>query len=231
MRRYESVVILNPDMVDDEVKGFTEKYTQIVKQQGGEIIKIEDWGSKRLAYPVQKRERGRYILLDYVGKPALLTEVERQFKIADEVMKFISVKIDDNVNLEAFRAKDEPKESAAPAAPADMGLTLTPVASPSEAAPSVEAAPVVAEAAKEAEATAEVAPSVDQSPAPAQESAEAAGPPEAEAPVQEPAPAEAPAQTAQEPAAALAPVAAEAPAPADASAQPAETKPEKEGAV
>jgi small subunit ribosomal protein S6 len=104
MRRYESVVILDPDMTDEDIRGFTEKFSGLIKTKGGEIIKIEDWGFKRLAYAVKKRDRGRYILFDFVGLPSLMGEMERQFKISDEVMKFLSVKVEDEVDLEAFAA-------------------------------------------------------------------------------------------------------------------------------
>ncbi|MGO9567612.1 MAG: 30S ribosomal protein S6 [Desulfomonilaceae bacterium] len=123
MRRYESVVILDPEMPDDDIRNFTEKYSELIKTNGGEIIKIEDWGFKRLAYLVKKKEKGRYILFDFVGLPAVITELERQFKISEEVLKFLSVKLDDDVDLEAFKAAEEEKQAAAaarraPAAPA-----------------------------------------------------------------------------------------------------------------
>lgn len=113
MRRYESVVILDPELPDEHIQNFTERYSQTIRQNGGEVIKIEDWGFRKLAYLVKKRERGRYLLLDYVGLPALLTELERQFKISEEVMKFVSVKVDDSVDLEAFKARTAPAEETA----------------------------------------------------------------------------------------------------------------------
>ncbi|MCX5860677.1 MAG: 30S ribosomal protein S6 [Desulfomonile sp.] len=110
MRRYESVVILEPEMADDDIRNFTEKYSTLIKTSGGEIIKIEDWGFKRFAYRVKKRDRGRYLLFDFVGLPALMAELERQFKISEDVMKFLSVKVDDEVDLEAFQAAAQTKE-------------------------------------------------------------------------------------------------------------------------
>ncbi|MGC8907465.1 MAG: 30S ribosomal protein S6 [Desulfomonilaceae bacterium] len=119
MRRYESVIILDPEIPDEEIQGFTEKFTSLIKTSGGEIIKIEDWGAKKLAYPVKKRDRGRYLLLDFVGLPALIAELERQFKITEEVMKFLSVKVADEVDLGAFTAAEKPASPAAePEAPA-----------------------------------------------------------------------------------------------------------------
>ncbi len=110
MRRYESVVILDPDMPDDDTKSFTERFSSVITSSGGDIIKIEDWGTKRLAYLVKKKERGRYILFDFVGTSELIREIERQFKISEEVMKFLSVKIDDQVDLAAFKASEKNAE-------------------------------------------------------------------------------------------------------------------------
>jgi small subunit ribosomal protein S6 len=164
MRRYESVIILDPELSDDDVRNITERYTQIIKDRRGEVIKIEDWGSRKLAYLVKKKERGRYVLLDYVGLPDVLGELERQFKIADEVMKYLSVKTDDDVDLEAFKADAEQKASeTAPAKPAKEE-SPAPVAAPVEGSeeeeekasePTLE---TVKEPPPEPEASAETAP-------------------------------------------------------------------------
>ncbi len=171
MRRYESVVILDPDVPDDEVKGFTEKYGQIIKTHGGEIIKVEDWGPKKLAYLVRKRDKGRYILFDFVGTPALILEMERQFKISEDVMKYLSVKVDDEVDLEAFKAASKAKEAAA-AEPAPAEPAPVPEA---EVAPPLEAAPEVTAEEPQKPAEEAAAPATD-----VPEEAEAA--PAAEAP-------------------------------------------------
>jgi small subunit ribosomal protein S6 len=115
MRRYESVVILDPEVADDDVRQFTERYTSLIKDHDGEIIKVEDWGKKRLAYLVKKRDTGRYILLDYVAPPEVINEVERNFKIDEGVLKYLSVKMDDDVDLEAFKAQAEEEEVKAQA--------------------------------------------------------------------------------------------------------------------
>ncbi len=202
MRRYEAVVILHPDMGEDDIRNFTERYTQLVKTTGGEIIKIEDWGLKRLAYLVKKKEKGRYILFDFVGNPALIHEMERQFKISEDVLKYLSVKLDHEVDLEAF--KTPPKEEIEPPAE-ETALT--------EGTPPAE----VAE-------TAEPVPSQEtEQPAPTQE-AEAPAAPETETP------AEGPSAEAEAPAAPETETPAEG-APAEAEAEPTAVTPEaaKEG--
>ncbi|MHB8202244.1 MAG: 30S ribosomal protein S6 [Desulfomonilaceae bacterium] len=105
MRRYEALIVLDPDMADDEVKALTERFSGTIKDHSGEIIKIEDWGTKKLAYLVRKKDKGRYILFDFVSGPELINELERQFKITEDVMKYLSVKLDDEVDLDAFKAK------------------------------------------------------------------------------------------------------------------------------
>jgi len=166
MRRYESVIILDPELSDDDVRNITERYTQIIKDRHGEVIKIEDWGSRKLAYLVKKKERGRYVLLDYVGLPDVLGELERQFKIADEVMKYLSVKTDDDVDLEAFKADAEQKAAEpAPAEPAE------------EESPPPVTAPVEASEEEEEKAS-EPTPETAQEPAPEPEAATETAPPD-----------------------------------------------------
>jgi small subunit ribosomal protein S6 len=186
MRRYESVIILDPELADEDIKNFTERYSTLVKTHGGEIIKIEDWGFKKLAYLVKKKDRGRYILFDFVGLPALISEMERQLKITDEVIKFLSVKLDEDVDLEAFKAASEEKAAAEAAK----------LAKPEPAAEKVEeGAPVAAEAetpekAPEPEGAAPATAAVEEP-----EKAQTASEPEGAAPAIE---AEAPEKTPEE---------------------------------
>jgi small subunit ribosomal protein S6 len=168
MRRYESVIILDPELPDEDVQNFTERYSTLLKTNGGEIIKIEDWGFKKLAYLVKKKDRGRYILFDFVGMPAAIAEMERQLKITDEVMKFLSVKLDDDVDLEAFKAASEEKAAAEAA-------KLT---TPEPAAEAAEEATEATEEAVEPEKAAEAAQVKEQpeSTAPAAQESEEAAP-------------------------------------------------------
>lgn len=179
MRRYESLVILDPDLPDEDIVGFTERYSELIKTSGGEIIKIEDWGSKKLAYLVKKRDRGRYILIDFVGLPAVITEMERQFKISEEVMKFLSVKLDDSVDLDAFKAAQEPPAEPEPpvadAAPEPEQTTAEAVPEP-EPSPAEAAPEAVPEQPAEPESTPPVEEASTEEPAPAQEAAPTVAP-------------------------------------------------------
>ncbi len=154
MRRYECVVILEPDMKDDDIQGFTQQYSQLIKDHGGEMIKVEDWGIKKLAYLVKKREKGRYVLLDYVGTPELISELERKMKISEDVMKFLSVKLDQDVDLEAFRAQEQAKKEAVAQAKAAEEAAAQARAEEQAAAAQAKAAEEAATEAKAEEETA-----------------------------------------------------------------------------
>jgi small subunit ribosomal protein S6 len=132
MRRYESVIILDPDLPDDDIRAFTDRYTELIRSYGGDIIKVDDWGLKKLAYLVKKREKGRYVFFDYGGVPALIEEMERQLKISEEVIKFLSVKLDDDFDLEAFKAEAEAKAQEAARAKAAAAAPPAPESPPEE---------------------------------------------------------------------------------------------------
>jgi small subunit ribosomal protein S6 len=150
MRRYESVIILDPDLPDDDIQAFTNRYTELIRSYGGDIIKVDDWGLKKLAYLVKKREKGRYVFFDYAGVPELIHEMERQFKISEEVIKFLSIKLDQDLDLEAFKAEAEAKAEAARA-------KATPVQPPAEAPSEEKPAEAVAEETAAAETPAQEA--------------------------------------------------------------------------
>lgn len=153
MRRYESVIILDPDLPDDDIRAFTDRYTELIRSYGGDIIKVDDWGLKKLAYLVKKREKGRYVFFDYGGVPALIEEMERQLKISEEVMKFLSVKLDEDFDLEAFKAEAEAKAQEAEAKAQEAARAkAAPVEAPAPESPPEE---------KPAEAASEEAPAAE----------------------------------------------------------------------
>jgi small subunit ribosomal protein S6 len=99
MRRYETIFILNPDLEDEQAQSAIEKAKGIITQNSGEILKVEDWGKRKLAYEVKKKTKGHYILIHFTGSPALVSELERNFRVMDAVIKFQSVRLDENLAL------------------------------------------------------------------------------------------------------------------------------------
>ncbi len=93
MRKYETIFILDPDLEEEQALAIIEKAKGIITQTNGEILKVEDWGKRKLAYEVKKKSKGHYILIHFLGSPALLSELERNFRVMDPVIKFQSVRL------------------------------------------------------------------------------------------------------------------------------------------
>jgi small subunit ribosomal protein S6 len=95
MKKYETIFILDPDLEEEQALSAIEKAKGIITQFNGEILKVEDWGKRKLAYEVKKKSKGHYILIHFLGSPALLSELERNFRVMDAVIKFQSVRLDE----------------------------------------------------------------------------------------------------------------------------------------
>jgi len=95
MRKYETIYILDPDLEEGIAQSAIEKIKGIITQGNGEILKTEDWGKRKLAYEVKKKSKGHYILIHFSGTPTLLSELERNFRVMDAVIKFQSVRLDE----------------------------------------------------------------------------------------------------------------------------------------
>ncbi|HMK74810.1 MAG TPA: 30S ribosomal protein S6 [Thermodesulfobacteriota bacterium] len=95
MRKYEIIFILDPDLEEEQAQSLVEKVKGIITQANGEVLKVEDWGKRKLAYEVKKKAKGHYILVHFLGSPSLLSELERNFRVMDAVIKFQSVRLDE----------------------------------------------------------------------------------------------------------------------------------------
>jgi small subunit ribosomal protein S6 len=110
MRRYDLIFIVHPDLNEEEVTAVTDRYLQIITTQKGTVIKTEDWGKRRLAYDINKNSKGTYILVDFYGPGSMIMETERNLKIDDKILKFLTVKTKDPFNpasLEEERKKEQ----------------------------------------------------------------------------------------------------------------------------
>lgn len=104
---YETVFITKPEMADDALKALNEKVKTIVSNFGGEVVAQEDWGSKKLAYSIQKESRGRYTYFAFTGRGGLVSEIERNLRLNEGVMRFLSVQIAKEFDLNAFNARKD----------------------------------------------------------------------------------------------------------------------------
>jgi small subunit ribosomal protein S6 len=111
MRKYETLCILNPDLDEGQTQSAIEKIKGIIAQGEGTILKFEDWGVRKLAYLIQKKDKGHYFLIHFSGTPALLSELERNFRVMDAVTKFQSVRLDER---KESAVKGSPPEEPTP---------------------------------------------------------------------------------------------------------------------
>ncbi len=144
MRRYETIFITYAELPEDDMNGLVERYSAIIKDRKGTLIKVEKWGKRKLAYEINKQARGSYVLMDYAGSAAIVTELERNLRIADKILKFMTVKTQEAVNLEELEKEMKAgviEEKAEPAA--DLGAEKA--ATPEETETAEKAAAVITE--------------------------------------------------------------------------------------
>jgi small subunit ribosomal protein S6 len=97
-REYETIFILKPDVSNEVIGATNSKIRGVVEAGGGTLLKIENWGRRKLAYEVKKQLKGIYIFFRYLGDPGLVEEVERNLHLTDSVIRQYSVKIGENVD-------------------------------------------------------------------------------------------------------------------------------------
>lgn len=91
MNKYESVVIINPNVEETALKALIEKFQTLINTDG-KVEQVNELGKKKLAYEVKKNKEGYYVVYDFEANPNLIAELERNYRITDEVIKFIVVK-------------------------------------------------------------------------------------------------------------------------------------------
>ena len=95
LNKYESIYIVNPDVDAEGIKGLVEKFNALIESEGGKVTETNEWGMKKLAYPIKKFTQGYYVLVNFEAKPEFVDELERVYKITDDVIKFITVRKED----------------------------------------------------------------------------------------------------------------------------------------
>jgi small subunit ribosomal protein S6 len=96
-REYETIFILRPDVSRESSESISARVNDVVAREGGTLTRVENWGRRRLAYPVAKQRRGVYVYLKYVGRGGVVSELERNLRMLDDVIKYQTVKLSDEV--------------------------------------------------------------------------------------------------------------------------------------
>jgi small subunit ribosomal protein S6 len=91
MNKYESVIIINPSVEEEGLKSLIQRFSDLINTDG-KVESVEELGKKKLAYEVKKNKEGYYVLYNFEAKPELIAELERNYRITDDVIKFIVVK-------------------------------------------------------------------------------------------------------------------------------------------
>jgi len=151
MRRYETIVIVDPDLGEEQRGPVFDKIRELIPQKGGLLVEIDEWGGRKLAYEIKKKQRGYYARVDFCGSGGLVSEMERQFRIDDRVMKYMTILLDEDADMEGIQeammqAKADAESEAAPAAEEEAAAQAEPVADEASAtAPEPEPAPEATE--------------------------------------------------------------------------------------
>ena len=112
MKRHETIVIIDPDLSKEAEAPILERVNDLIPQYEGFLIETDDWGTKKLAYEIKKKSRGHYVRVDFCGGGDLIQEMERFFRIDDKVLKFMTVLLDEEADLDAIKADLAEKEAA-----------------------------------------------------------------------------------------------------------------------
>jgi small subunit ribosomal protein S6 len=145
MRIYEELFIVRPDATPEEVDPFVEQLKNVITHAGGTLDKADKWGVRKLAYRVLKYNEGQFILLQFKAQPETVKEIERRLRVADLVLKFITVRIDEKLKRIEKRRRARDKRAARRPAPPSPPPPSAP-ALPSEVGPPMPGAPGVSTA-------------------------------------------------------------------------------------
>lgn len=113
MRRYETIFILRPDLGESAQKDAIKRFEGIVGTTGGDLVETEEWGSRELAYRIKGERRGFYVRLDYGGDGGTMNEVERNLKLSDGVLRYLSVLVDESADMAVVRSDIEARQKRA----------------------------------------------------------------------------------------------------------------------
>jgi small subunit ribosomal protein S6 len=146
MRIYENLFIVKPDAPDEEVAQFIEQMRGVVTNAGGTVDKVDNWGKRRLAYKVEKYREGGYVLFQFTSGPETVKEFERRLRVADTVLKYLTVRIDETLKRVEKRRKEREKRAARKPAPVAPAPAAPGPAMPATPAPEMPGLPVEREA-------------------------------------------------------------------------------------
>ena len=112
MHRYETLFVLHPELPEAQVRETIDRVKRLIESMSGQLGETQDWGMRDLAYPIRKQPRGTYVLAQYTARPDVVKELERTMKLADEILRFISVRVPEATKA-SKRTTRRPRPAAA----------------------------------------------------------------------------------------------------------------------
>jgi small subunit ribosomal protein S6 len=109
VRRYETIFVLRPDLGEGPLRQSIKRIEDIVGH-GGELIETDEWGVRELAYNIKRERRGYYVRLDYVAPGPVMNEVERNLKLMDQVLRYLSVMVEEEADAAQLRSEIEARQ-------------------------------------------------------------------------------------------------------------------------
>ena len=94
MHEYETTFIIDSLLKNEEIEGIISKYERFISANGGEIVRIDRWGKKRLAFEINKRQYGYYVYIRYSGPPTVVKPLEREFRLNESILRYLSIRLD-----------------------------------------------------------------------------------------------------------------------------------------
>ncbi len=117
MRIYEELFIVKPDAQEEDVDAFVSQLDATITQAGGKVDRVDKWGTRKLAYKLQKYGEGQYVLIQFQCGPETVKELERRLRVADLVLKYLTSRMDEKLKWIEKRKKEREKRAARKPAP------------------------------------------------------------------------------------------------------------------
>ena len=111
LKQYETVFIATPVLSDVQMKEAVAKYVDLIKENGGEVVYEQDWGLRKLAYPIQKKTTGFYHLIEFKAEPAFIAKLETQYRRDERIIRFLTFAMDTHAVAYAEKRRANQTES------------------------------------------------------------------------------------------------------------------------
>jgi len=160
MRRYETIFILDPDLSEEGRVPVFDRLKDLLPKHNGTLLETDEWGMRKLAYAIKKKPRGYYVRLDYCGDGSTVNEMERYFRIDDRILKYMTVLLDAEADVEGLLAEQTADQNGQETPAEDKAAEVKPAEASAEASPETSDAasePTETEAVKAKEAETESA--------------------------------------------------------------------------